>query len=129
MSCADAWPCSACFRVPADGLLFVFFHSQAVDVAEPQVELGCGVALPGRLLIPVECLVVILRDADAIGIGPSQVELGGNVAQFRRLMVAVKGFLLVFRYASPLFIIDSQLEQCLGISRQAACWRVSISTE
>lgn len=107
------------FFVPADGLVFVFFHSQAIDIAEPKVKLRGGVPLFGGFPVPVKGLVVVLRGADAVGISPSQVELGCNVAQFRRLLVAVEGFLLVFRHPASLFVVDCQLEQRLGVSFQS----------
>ena len=99
--------------------MFVFFHSQAIDIAEPKVKLRGGVPLFGGFPVPVKGLVVVLRGADAVGISPSQVELGCNVAQFRRLLVAVEGFLLVFRYPATLFVVDCQLEQRLGVSFQS----------
>ena len=106
------------FFVPADGLVFIFFHAQPVDIAEPEVELRGGVSLFRGFLVPVKGLVIILRSAYAVGISPAEVELGRDVAELRGLLVAVEGFLLVFHNPAPLLITDRQLEQRLGIALQ-----------
>ncbi len=79
----------------------------------PKIILGQGVALFGRLAIPLQCLNIVLRHAPAFIVQDSEIVLGNGLTLFGSLVEPFDRFSVVLRDALTRNIHDPKI--VLGI--------------